>query len=54
MREFVFGAENDQERDAWITAIMYLRTQSIQNDFNKKFNFLPNPNTPRTGNKDAS
>lgn len=43
MREFVFGSENDSERDAWITAISYLRTQAIQNDFNRKFHFTPPP-----------
>ena len=25
MREFVFGADSDSERDAWITAILFLR-----------------------------
>ncbi len=54
MREFVFGAENDSERDAWITAIMYLRTQAIQSDFTNKFNFLPASNTPRSVQKDGS
>ncbi len=43
MREFVFGSESDGERDAWITSIMYLRTQAIQTDFNRKFHFLPPP-----------
>lgn len=37
LREFVFGAEDDDERDQWITAINLLRARAVHRGFENKF-----------------
>ena len=42
-RKFVFGATTDHERDEWITAIEYLRTKCIFENFRKNFTNITFP-----------
>lgn len=36
-REFIFGADNQQARDEWISCIEYLRTKAIYDSFVSKY-----------------
>ena len=36
-REFIFGAENQNQRDEWISCIEYLRTKAIYDSFVSKY-----------------
>ena len=36
-REFIFGAENQSNRDEWISCIEYLRTKAIYDSFVTKY-----------------
>ena len=42
-RKFVFGAKTEDERDEWITAIEYLRTKCIFENFRKNFTNITFP-----------